>query len=152
MLSARHGLGRGSGNNTTSNNWQEHTRCPFQGHRHPTLLRRCWGAGRAHLAPAGIPRTPGSMCVLWGGCVPSQLGWGAQPIVYHPPTPCRGTRRGCAERLLPGGQPPWEMSPLHVAVLPIFAAQGVGAQGWEMRWDGMGRDGVRWDGVRWDGV
>lgn len=78
--------------------------------------------------------------------MPSQLGWGAQPIAYHPPTPCRGMRRGCAERLLPGGQPPWEMSPLHVAVLPIFAAQGaairasmdVGAQGWEMRWDGMG--------------
>lgn len=45
LLWARHGLGRGSGNNTTSNNWQECTRGPFQRHGRPALFLLRLGAG-----------------------------------------------------------------------------------------------------------
>lgn len=50
MLWAQHGFGRGSGNNTTSNNWQEHTWGPFQGHGRPALFLLHLGAGQTDLA------------------------------------------------------------------------------------------------------
>lgn len=53
LLWAQHGFGRGSGNNTTSNNWQEHTRGPFQGHGRPALFLLHLGAGQTDLAGDG---------------------------------------------------------------------------------------------------
>lgn len=53
LLWGRHGLGRGSGNNTTSNNWQERTRGPFQGHGRPALFLLRSGAGQADPAVDG---------------------------------------------------------------------------------------------------
>lgn len=44
LLCAQHGLGRGSGNNTTSDNWQEQTQGPFQPHKHPAPLLLHLGA------------------------------------------------------------------------------------------------------------
>lgn len=53
LLWAQHGFGRGSGNNTTSNNWQEHNRGPFQGHGRSALFLLHLGAGQTDLAGDG---------------------------------------------------------------------------------------------------
>lgn len=100
LLWARHGLGRGSGNNTTSNNWQECTRGPFQGHGRPApfLLR----LGAAWTDPAGDgDSSAASLRVLRDGHGPSHRG----------PIPCCGGEAVLKDSWLGGGSPAGTMAP-----------------------------------------
>lgn len=94
LLWAQHGLGRGSGNNTTSNNWQERTRGPFQGHGRPALFLLRSGVRRADPVGDGdsLAASLGVLCDRHG------------PLRHSPPPTLQW--RGCAEGLLAGGRQP----------------------------------------------
>lgn len=94
LLWAQHGLGRGSGNNTTSNIWQECTWGPFQGHGLPALFLLHAEDGQAD--PAGDGDT--STALLGVLCD------GHGPLRHSPHLVLRC--RGCAEGLLAGGRQP----------------------------------------------
>lgn len=79
LLWAQHGFGRGSGNNTTSNNWQEHSRGPFQGHGRPALFLLHLGAGQTDLAGDG----DSSSALL-------RVLYGKRGTLHHSPILCCG--------------------------------------------------------------
>jgi len=100
LLWARHELGRGSGNNTTSNNWQECSRGPFQGHGRPALFLLRWGAGRTDAAGDG-DSSVASLGVLGDGHGPSLCG----------PIPCCGGEAVLKDCWLGGGSPAGTVAP-----------------------------------------
>lgn len=100
LLWAQHGLGRGSGNNTTSNNWQERTRGPFQGHRRPAPFLLRLGAGQTD--PAGDGDSSAALLgVLCNRHSPSR----------HGPIPRCGGEAMLKNSWLGGGSPTGTVAP-----------------------------------------